>query len=454
MRAKKETMVKPSKSKSEIKVVNLSGGYIVPRITESSKNRKGWVEFGIDGIDDFFTTLIKRYETSPTNQSCIDGTTDLIYGKGIKAKNRLALEEYLYTLTTEEEIRKIVFDYKMFGNASIQCVFNSSRDIIIGFYHLPVDTLRAEKVNELGQIPAYYYSPDWNDKKVKPTRIPAFGQNEWQEDVQIIYFKKYSPGKFYYGIPDYYSSIQYAAVEEEISNLHINNILNNFMPSTIINFNGGVPPLEEQYQMENVIATKFSGTSNAGKFILSFNENPEYKTTVEALKPENLHQHYDFLSEEATRKIMLAHRVTSQLLFGIKTSSGFSSNADELKTAYEIFYAMVIQPMEEEILQQIQGIVEFNKVDGEDLYFAPLIPFGFLAELMDNAGGAAAQEIIQNPTDVPDLEGVEPAGETAENPNEIIGDVVGPENTGASLSAILSKDYSSWELEHNYEIAK
>ena len=73
--------------RSNISVVNLSGGYILPKVTET-KGRKKHVELGIDGADDFFTTLIKRYETSPTNQACIDGSTDLIYGKGIKAKDR------------------------------------------------------------------------------------------------------------------------------------------------------------------------------------------------------------------------------------------------------------------------------------------------------------------------------------------------------------------------------
>jgi hypothetical protein len=205
------------------------------------------------------------------------------------------------------------------------------------------------------------------------------------------------------------------------------------MTSTIINFNGGVPPVEEQYMVEQSIMTKFAGTTNAGKFILSFNDNPEYKTTVEMLRPENLHQQYDFIAEESSRKIMLAHRITSQMLFGIKSASGFSSNADELKTAYEIFYAMVIQPFQQELMKAIQGIVEFNGIDGEDLYFAPLIPFGFLAELMDDAGAANAKAIIENPNDVPDV-AAEPAQPTEqdqpENPNEVIGDVSGPENEG------------------------
>jgi hypothetical protein len=429
-----------------IKVVALSGGYIIPKVTESSKSRKAHVEYGIEGLDDFFQTLIKRYETSPTNQACMDGCTDLIYGKGIKSKGRPEIEEYLYSLTTEEEIRKIVFDYKLFGNASIQCVFNTERNRIVNFYHLPVDTLRAEKVDETGQISGFYYSSDWTNKQIKPKFIPAFGTNEYVDDVQVIYLKKYSPGKFYYGIPDYYSSIQYSAVEEEISNLHINNILNNFMPSSIINFNGGVPAVEEQYLVENSIANKFTGTTNAGRFILSFNENPEYKTTVEMLRPENLHQQYDFIAEEASRKIMLAHRVTSQMLFGIKTASGFSSNADELKVSYEIFYAMCIQPFQQELIQQFQGILEFNGVPGDSIYFAPLIPFGFLAELMGDAGAAQAQEIIENPNDVPDLEEVGPA-----TPNQTIGDP--DEEIGYAVGNInASRDWDSYKLHHNYDI--
>ena len=480
--------------RSNISVVNLSGGYILPKVTET-KGRKKHVELGIDGADDFFTTLIKRYETSPTNQACIDGSTDLIYGKGVKARTP-ELEDYLYKLTNDEEIRKIVFDYKMFGNVAVQVVFSPERDRIIGFYHLPVDTLRSCKVDDEGNIPGYYYSSDWSDMKIKPRFIPIFGSTEFEEDVQVIYLKRYSPGKFYYGIPDYYSAIQYCAVEEEVSNLHINNILNNFMPSTILNFNSGLPPVEEQYLIENSIKAKFTGTTNAGRFILSFNENPESKTTVEMLRPENLHQQYDFIAEESSRKIMLAHRVTSQMLFGIKTATGFSSNADELKMGYEIFYSMVINPIQGELIKIFQGILEFNGVQGEELYFSPLIPFGILEDLVNSVGAQDAKSIIDGtgqdnvtteavnvidginslsplvankvlesmtpgeirslvgldsqdepkldangnalPThqDLPDTQETTPADGTVGEGDNVTGYVTGPENTGASLSAV------------------
>jgi hypothetical protein len=435
--------------RSNISVVNLSGGYILPKVTET-KGRKKHVEIGIDGADDFFVTLIKRYETSPTNQACIDGTTDLIYGKGVKGKTT-QIEDYLYTLTNDDEIRKIVFDYKMFGNAAVQAVFSPERDKVIGFYHLPVDTLRSCKVDEEGKIPGFYYSSDWTDTKIKPRYIPSFGSEEFEDDVQVIYLKRYSPGKFYYGIPDYYSSIQYCAVEEEVSNLHINNILNNFMPSTILNFNSGLPPVEEQYLIENSIKAKFTGTTNAGRFILSFNENPESKTTVEMLRPENLHQQYDFIAEESSRKIMLAHRVTSQMLFGIKTATGFSSNADELKMGYEIFYSMVINPMQEELIKVLQGILEYNGVDGEELYFSPLIPFGILGDLMSNVGAQDAKDIIENPNgDLPDTQGVTPTDGTVGGEDNVTGYVTGPENTGASLSAVNEnlKNLSGRQYQH------
>ncbi len=65
------------KSPSTVKVLNLSdqGGYILPKISESSRSRKAWVNYGITSADDFFTELIKAYETSPTNQACIDSST-------------------------------------------------------------------------------------------------------------------------------------------------------------------------------------------------------------------------------------------------------------------------------------------------------------------------------------------------------------------------------------------
>ena len=59
-----------------------------------------------------------------------------------------------------------------------------------------------------------------------------------------------------------------------------NNILNGLAPSMLINFNNGTPNQQERKLIENKIAQKFSGTSNAGKFILAFNDNKESQAEI------------------------------------------------------------------------------------------------------------------------------------------------------------------------------
>ena len=92
---------------------------------------------------------------------------------------------------------------------------------------------------------------------------------------------------------------------------------------------------------------KFSGSSNAGKFILAFNDNAESAfASIEPVQLSDAHQQYQFLSEESTKKIMVAHRVVSPMLLGIKDQSGLGNNADELKTATLLMDNTVIRPFQ------------------------------------------------------------------------------------------------------------
>lgn len=414
-------------NKNTIKVVNLSGGYIQPKISENNSDRRvKWIQYGIEAADDFFTTITMRYEGSQTNQACVNSLADMIYGKGIKSRgDNGATSDYLYSLTTEAELKKIVLDFKLYGNAAIQLTYNADRTRIIGFYHLPVTTLRAERVNDEGEICGYYYSPDWDNKKIKPVRISAFGYS--QDEVEVAYIKSYSPMKFYYSTPDYYSCIQYCAVEEEISNLHLSNIRNGFLPTSIINFNNGMPPIEERAVIESAIKNSFTGTSNAGKFVLSFNENPEYATTITPINVPNLHNQYEVISKEAEASIIKAHRITSPLLLGIRDAAkGFSSNAEELKTSYDLMYAWVINPTQQELLAVIEQILNFNNIEADNLYFMPLIPFGYIAEITADAGTAVAQQVIED-KDLPDIE--TPVSDVAEDASE-------PERTGEEVGYV------------------
>ena len=125
-------------------------------------------------------------------------------------------------------------------------------------------------MNFIGQI--WYYFKDWAEIRPndKPLRIPAFGHSK--ESIEIYYVKPYKAGFYYYSPVDYQGGLQYAELEEEISNYHLNNIMNGLSPSMLINFNNGIPNQEERRLLEHKIAEKFSGSSNAVTFILAFNE--------------------------------------------------------------------------------------------------------------------------------------------------------------------------------------
>ena len=60
--------------------------------------------------------------------------------------------------------------------------------------------------------------------------------------------------------------------------------------------------------------------------------------------------YYLLLEERVSSRILTAHRITSPLLLGIKDSTGFSSNAEEIKVAYAHFEGTVVEPKRKKIL--------------------------------------------------------------------------------------------------------
>ena len=359
---------------SEFGFVNLST-YTSPEIKEV--NGEDWIEYGAD--NNYFQFLIDRYNGSPTNNAAINGISQAIYGKGLNAtdSNRKPNEyAQMISLFKKDVVRKLCYDLKLMGQCAVQVIYSKDRKKIAQLEHLPIETLRAEKCNDDGEIPAYYYFKDWANIKRsdEPLRIPAYGMSK--ENIEIYYIKPYKAGFYYYSPVDYQGGLQYAELEEEVSNYHLNNIMNGLAPSMLINFNNGTPNQEERQLIETKIAQKFSGSSNAGKFILAFNDNKESQAEITPVQLSDAHNQYQFLSEEAQSKIQVSHRVVSPFLLGIRTSTGFSSNADEIKTASLLMDNTVIRPFQELLIDCFDHLLAFNDIS-LNLYFTTLQPLEF-----------------------------------------------------------------------------
>ena len=280
----------------------------------------------------------------------------------------------MMSLFNKDCVRKICMDRKMLGQFAIQVHYSKDHKKILKAYHIPTNLIRAEKCDEDGNIVGYYYSDDWTDvKKFVPQRYSAFGTSK--DEIEILFSKPYAVGMKYYSYPDYQGGMPYALLEEEVADYLINEVKTSFSGTKIVNFNNGVPTEEQQEQISSSVMGKISGAKGQ-KTIIAFNRNAESATTVTDVPLNDAPEHYSYLSTECQSKLMLAHNVTSPLLFGIATNTGFSANADELKNSSILFDNMVIRPIQDEILEAFDSILAFNKITLK-LYFKTLQPLEF-----------------------------------------------------------------------------
>ena len=113
-----------------------------------------------------------------------------IFGKGLNATDASDKpNEYaqMMTLFKKDCVRKLCYDLKLMGQCAVQVIYNKTKTEVAQVEHFPVETLRAEKANDDGDVEAYYYFKDWSKLKPsdEPKRIPAFGQSN--EALEILY---------------------------------------------------------------------------------------------------------------------------------------------------------------------------------------------------------------------------------------------------------------------------
>jgi hypothetical protein len=359
---------------SNFHILNLSA-YNSPTITES-KN-KDFVEYGED--NNYFQYLIDRFLYSNTNHAIITGVANMIYGKGLDAtdSNRKPNEyAQMVSIVKKDCLRKVALERKLLGMAAMQIIYLNGK--VKSVEHFPMHTLRAEKCNDKGEIEAWFYHHDWANyrKGDKLLRIPAFGFGNGKE-VEIYIIKPYISGYHYYTPIDYSGALPYAMLEQEISDYLINDVMNGFSGTKVINFNNNIPPEEKRQEVANDVKRKLTG-SKGDKVIVSFNASAENKTTVDDIPLNDAPAHYEYLAKECFEKLIVGHRVTSPMLLGIRdTGGGLGNNADEIETATRLFDNIVIRPYQLEIIEAIDEILSINGI-ALNLYFKTIQPLDFI----------------------------------------------------------------------------
>lgn len=310
---------------------------------------KEYMYYGAKNL--FPEEILELYETSAMHHSCVLAIKDGILGEDIE----LVGDEYINQKgeTINDIFEKITLDYVLFNSYALNIIWNKAGDRIAEIYHLPVDKLRSGIPDEEDQITEYFYSGDWTNLRKYPYqayRSFDITDNKGDNANQVFYHKEYTPGSLVYSLPSYVASIQDIELDARVSRLHNSNVENGLAPSLFLQFNNGIPTPEEQRNIYNDINDTFSSEVNAGRFFLNFADGADRGLTVTPVDAAN-DDYYIQLEQRITSRILTAHRITSPLLLGVhQQGTGFSSNAEEIRTAYAHFESTVCAPMRKKIL--------------------------------------------------------------------------------------------------------
>lgn len=327
---------------------------IIPVMEEVKITGKKYMGFGKD--NQYPQYLFSLYRNSTILQSVINGIVDYAVGQGVKS---LFLTEQVNTdgETWDDIMKNLVLDFMVTDGFAIN-VLRDAENRISELYWLDVSKVRLSEDGLIG-----YYSENgfsWGDK---PQELPIFDPKKKQKS-SIFYHRGSSRGL--YPIPRWSGAIKAVETSCEISNYHLNSILNNFNPAAIISFNNGVPDKATQEAIEKKINKKFVGSDNVNRFILSFSESGENQTTVQTLGTDNADAKFHTLKDSIQEEIFIAFRATPAL-FGLNPeNNGFSKQ--EFLESFQLFYKTVIEPIQKTLNKSFGKIFDttnpltFNKL--------------------------------------------------------------------------------------------
>ncbi len=366
---------------TNVHILNLSN-YTRPEIVEDP--REEWVTFGEDNSG--FDELIARFKGSTTNNSIINNVSKLCYGKGLEALDAAKKpNDYavMKSLFKPKMLRATLRNEYMLGSGVLQVIYDKKHTKILRVENIKTKLIAPEKCDKDGNINGYYYSDNWDDTRTyPPKRYSAFGTSK--DEIEILVYGKDSIDLKYFSEVDYQACLPYALLEEEIADYQINDILNGFSGTRVVNFNNGIGTEESRKQTELAVRKRLEG-SKGMKTIIAFNNNETQKTTIDDIPLNDAPEHYTYLSEESRNKILNGHCVISSFLVGISPDgSGFSSSADEIEVATTTYYNQTVKPHQELLIDALDQILAFNGISLK-LYFKNL-------NLLDVIGEEPKQE--------------------------------------------------------------
>jgi hypothetical protein len=294
------------------------------------------------------------YEDSVTNSACINDIVNLIIGEGLVNNTKDSINPN--KILSSYDLGLIALDYRIQGIGSYQVIWYENK--VVKIKHVPIRNI-AFNLDDNMRETGYWYSYDWTQRyKYKPVLYNKFDGTEPENGINIAVIKRPSNEPIF-PRPAWYSALKWAQDEGLLAQHSYQDVSTGFSGQKVINWVGGQGlDADAKRELAGKLRDKFTGI-NGQRLVVSINNSVENAVIVDNIDPPNVNATYVNYTEEAERKILIAHSYPHILLAGSKT--GFSSNADEIAVATKSVYRRVIRPEREVILASFTKV--FKTID-------------------------------------------------------------------------------------------
>jgi hypothetical protein len=329
---------------------------INPPVINKFTRPNTWVNYDYDNL--YPVRVLELVNSSPLQKAILESKKTYIYGAGLEPT-----DENIYTPNMfdswAELIEKCLEDYVYLNAMAVQLVLNESGNRF-SFFYQPVDQVRLGNYNEKNFIEKAYLCTDWRkaQRNKNVVEIDMFGSETPKKGKPyLLYFKPDQVGEYYYPSIPFMSASNYIMADAALSAYYNNYIHNNFSANLAIRF--PLEPSEEKKQeLYDNLVRSFGGQENAGNILCLFGEGgvvPEI-SAIESVNADLYNSVVDIIK----MALVSANRLTSPILAGISTSTGFSSKSDEIIAAYTLYKLTVINQDRAFILKCFNKLLEMN----------------------------------------------------------------------------------------------
>lgn len=334
------------------------------------KNKK-WIRYGQQ--NDYPDYLGYLFNNSGVHNAIVSGKAMYISGKGFQVKKnvtgtqKLQAEAILKSIneyqTINELLNQSVLDRVIYGSYAFKVKWAKGK--IASIKLQPINTIRTNESRT-----EFYISNEWtrdmsikdrwykfNNEPIDVHTLLAFDSTN-PTGEQILYISDYRPQMKVYALPEYIGCVTSIETDIECPNYHLNEIKSGFSAGTMITLFNGQPQEEEKLEVDRELKRKFSNSDNAGEIVLNFQNAGTTPPMVTPLNGNDLDKRYEQLQKDTVDKIFIGHRISSPMLFGLKTA-GELGGRSELQIAWEHFTNTYVKPKQQIIEDDFNYMLKF-----------------------------------------------------------------------------------------------